>query len=106
MRNVVLGLSLSALLTLALSSCSSVSGDYTDGGSYVVSYAYNNAPVDYSTRLAAAIPAGEKTVIIDPSVHAWGAYDKSGTLVKSGIATAGSNWCPDLGRPCRTSVGS
>ena len=106
MRYVGLGLSISALctITLALSSCSSssMSSDVsTDGGSY----GYYNAPSDYSTRLASTIPAGEKQVVIDPRSHAWGAYDTSGNLIKSGLATAGSNWCPDLGRPCRTSSG-
>ena len=99
------GLSIVSLffITLILSSCSSISGG-PDGGSY----GYNNSSysTDYSSRLASNISTGEKTVIIDPRSHAWGAYDKSGSLVKSGIATAGSGWCPDLGRPCRTSTGS
>ena len=106
MRNVGTGLSVLALcsVTLALSSCSSMSSDmyYSDGGSY----SYNNsAPSDYSSRLPQTIAGGEKVVIVDPRVHAWGAYE-NGTLVKSGQATAGSDWCPDIGRPCRTSSGS
>lgn len=104
MRHVRLGLSISALctITLALSSCSSMS---PDGGSYGSAYA-SNSPSDYSSRLPATIPAGQKVVVIDPRVHAWGAYDSDGNLIKSGLATAGSSWCPDLGRPCRTSSGS
>ena len=105
MRHVRIGLSISALctITLALSSCSSMSPDGSpDGGSYG-SYASSS---DYSSRLPATISAGQKVVVIDPRVHAWGAYDSSGNLIKSGLATAGSNWCPDLGRPCRTSSGS
>jgi lipoprotein-anchoring transpeptidase ErfK/SrfK len=104
MRNIRFGLSILALSTaaLALSSCSNMS---SDGGSYGGSYAYNNAPADYSSRLAPTVPAGEKLVVIDPRAHVWGAYDTDGSLIKSGLATAGSDWCPDLGRPCHTSSG-
>lgn len=104
MRNVGSSLSILALcsVTLALSSCSSMSSDMSsDGGSY----AYNTAPADYSSRLSPTIPAGEKVVVVDPRTHAWGAYDSSGNLVKAGQATAGSDWCPDIGRPCHTSSG-
>ena len=101
MPNVRSSLSILALCTVALavSSCSSMS-DTSDGGSY----AYN-APSDYSSRLSPSIASGEKVVVVDPHAHAWGAYDRSGNLVKSGLATAGSEWCPDIGRPCRTSIG-
>lgn len=51
-------------------------------------------------------PPGEKTIIIDPHVHAWGAYSANGELLRSGISTAGARWCNDIERPCRTSVGS
>jgi lipoprotein-anchoring transpeptidase ErfK/SrfK len=76
-----------------------------DGGSYGSAYASNTSS-DYSSRLPSTITPGQKVVVIDPRVHAWGAYDSSGNLIKSGLATAGSNWCPDLGRPCRTSSGT
>lgn len=51
-------------------------------------------------------PPGEKVIIVDPRAHVFGAYTADGRLVRSGTATAGSNWCRDLGRPCRTKVGS
>lgn len=50
-------------------------------------------------------PPGEKMVLVDPQEHAWGAYDANGRLVRSGLASAGSNWCEDLGRPCHTIIG-
>lgn len=104
MRRSDFGLSILAfcLLSLGLSSCASLD---TDGGSYGGSYAYNAAPADYSSRLSPTIASNEKTVVIDPQTHAWGAYE-NGSLVKAGQATAGSDWCPDLGRPCNTSSGS
>jgi len=49
---------------------------------------------------------GEKLVIVDPNIHEFGAYTADGELVHTGMATAGSNWCRDLGRPCRTRSGS
>jgi hypothetical protein len=62
---------------------------------------------DYASRLPAEItPPGRKVIVVDPRVHAWGAYDADGRLVKGGLATAGANWCPDIGRPCRTKTGS
>lgn len=103
MRNIGSCLTVLALstLTLALSSCSSTYDMMSpDGGSY----GYNNAP-DYSSRLPSSIATKEKVVVVDPQVHAWGAYDSSGNLVRSGQATAGSEWCPDIGRPCRTATG-
>ncbi len=61
----------------------------------------------YSSRLPQQIStSGEKMIIIDPRVHAWGAYSSSGALIRSGLATAGAGWCGDLGRPCRTKTGS
>ncbi len=50
-------------------------------------------------------PVGEKVIIVNPNSHAWGAYLADGKLVKSGLATAGSEWCEDLGRPCKTGAG-
>lgn len=90
-------------LPFLLSSCATYRSDDYDGR-----YAENNAPRfsdDYGTRLPQQIASSEKTVVVDPRVHAWGAYD-NGQLVKAGIASAGSGWCRDLGRPCRTRVGS
>lgn len=88
--------------TLALSSCSTTTDTSSASGSNT--YAYNPPPPDYSSRLASNIDAKGKVVVVDPRVHAWGAYE-NGNLVKAGIATAGSSWCPDIGRPCRTSAG-
>jgi lipoprotein-anchoring transpeptidase ErfK/SrfK len=59
----------------------------------------------------ASLPAtirshGEPVIIVNPVIHAWGAYSSSGKLLRSGLATAGSSWCGDLGRPCRTKTGT
>jgi lipoprotein-anchoring transpeptidase ErfK/SrfK len=64
-----------------------------------------------SNRHSRALPSqisapGEKVIIVDPRIHKFGAYTASGRLVLSGTATAGSSWCPDIKRPCRTRSGS
>jgi lipoprotein-anchoring transpeptidase ErfK/SrfK len=83
-------------------------------------YSYNNGTEDelyhkprhvsgyksYSSRLPSQIAAGEKTIVVDPRVHAWGAYSANGKLIRSGIATSGKSWCSDIGRPCRTKSGT
>jgi len=51
-------------------------------------------------------PPGEKLIVVNPNVHAWAAYTPDGARVHSGMAAAGSNWCPDLHRACRTRSGS
>lgn len=51
-------------------------------------------------------PPGEKVIVVDPGMGAWGAYDANGTLVRWGPASSGSDWCRDLDRPCHTHSGS
>lgn len=48
---------------------------------------------------------GERVIIIDPNIHRWGAYS-NGKLIRSGLATAGGKYCPDIHRGCRTRAGS
>lgn len=63
-------------------------------------YRYSN----YTPSMPSQIASTEKTIIVDPNLHGWGAY-LDGKLVRSGLATAGAKWCPDIGRPCRTRAG-
>jgi hypothetical protein len=60
----------------------------------------------YAVMPAQIDPPGEKIIIVNPKVHAFGAYSADGELIRSGMVTAGSGWCRDLGRSCRTKVGS
>jgi hypothetical protein len=60
----------------------------------------------YSQRLPSSISMqGERVIIVDPKIHKWGAYSSTGMLLREGLASAGSKWCSDLGRPCRTKAG-
>lgn len=46
-----------------------------------------------------------KTFVFDPQEHKWFAYEGN-ELVKSGVASGGSNYCADLHRACHTPVGN
>lgn len=76
------------------------------------SYAIGNKPQKYADnrkytkkRSYSSYGYGEKVIVIDPRAHTWAAYSASGQLLRSGIATAGAKWCPDIQRACRTKSG-
>lgn len=94
-------LSLSALALCSCATHTSMSRDDT-----TMADAREQLPADYSERLPQRIQTGERTVLVDPKVHAWGAYDSDGYLIRAGLATAGGSWCPDIGRPCYTKAGT
>lgn len=53
------------------------------------------------------IPAtGRKTVIVDPSNLAWGAFDKNGQLLRWGPVSMGKAYCADTGKACHTPAGA
>jgi hypothetical protein len=60
----------------------------------------------YSPFTYAIHPSGHKTVVFDPKVLAWGAYNEGGRLVNWGPASGGQSYCPDIGHGCKTSVGT
>ncbi len=96
-----------SFISIALCSCASVdTSDDQMSSRYGSSYLQNSPALpDYSMRIPQHIAANGKTVLVDPRVHTWGAYE-NGELVKAGVASAGSDWCPDLGRACHTRVGT
>lgn len=61
---------------------------------------------NYAKRLPPSIKTHEKVIVVDPNVHAWGAYTENGDLIKAGLATAGNSWCHDIKRSCRTKAGT
>lgn len=92
------------IATLSLTSCASYHSRDT---AYTASQTGKNYPANYAQRLPASLNTkGERVVLIDPNVHAWGAYDRQGSLVRAGLATAGGYYCPDINRGCKTSAGS
>jgi L,D-transpeptidase ErfK/SrfK len=50
-------------------------------------------------------PFGRTVIIVDLDDHAFAAYDVFGSLVRWGPISSGKDWCPDVGRGCRTPVG-
>lgn len=47
----------------------------------------------------------QNTFVFYPKKHRWVAL-KNGKVVRSGRASGGKGYCPDIGRSCRTPVGS
>ncbi|OGT55385.1 MAG: hypothetical protein A3F14_01750 [Gammaproteobacteria bacterium RIFCSPHIGHO2_12_FULL_43_28] len=94
------------LLTVFLISSSFLmtSCSYRNGGQDYAANGYSSQPRNYAERLPQTIASKSKLIVVDPTVHAWGAYS-DGQLVKAGPATAGGNWCPDINRSCRTPSG-
>lgn len=91
---------------LILSSCSTTGSMQSSSGMGHTTYASTETTHrNYADRLPSHIKSNEKTILINPRVHAWGAY-QNGELVRAGIATAGGSYCPDIKRSCKTRAGS
>ena len=99
-----------AIVTLmTVVSCASMH-DADDDDRPTHTYKKTNFNDNYEKRLPQAIDTnGKKVVLVDPQVHAWGAYGQDGKLIRAGIATAGGIQCPpdDPDEPtCRTTAGT
>lgn len=93
------------MMAFLISSCST----YTSPNFRQGYYAAKSSPVtppNYASRLPSHSPSGGKMILVDPNVHAWGAYDTNGSLIKAGLASAGADYCPDLGHRCHTKSGT
>jgi len=90
-------LSVSAIM---LSSCAT--NGSMSGGRGQAQQSYSS----YESRVPQHLATGEKTILVDPNVHAWGAYAADGHLVRAGLAVAGADYCPDLHRRCHTASGT
>lgn len=62
--------------------------------------------MDYSPFNAQIPASGSKVVLVSPKELAWAAYGEDGHLVKWGPASLGKDFCPDIGRGCRTAIGT
>lgn len=93
-----------SLVSALLSACVTNGSYSTDEDGYQRQENRYTPPPNYEERVPQHIAQSGKTVLVDPNVHAWGAYE-DGSLIRAGLATAGSDWCPDLGRPCHTHIG-
>jgi len=52
------------------------------------------------------INTNQKTIVINMSKQAFGAYDRDGYLLHWGPMSGGKGYCPDLGKPCNTPRGT
>lgn len=48
----------------------------------------------------------DEVLVVNQQKLAWGAYDEDGDLVAWGPISSGKNFCPDVGRGCKTAVGT
>jgi len=62
--------------------------------------------MDYCPYPKKIDPPGEKLMIWDGTLLAWAAYNPDGTLVRWGPAVGGRGYCGDVGRGCRTRMGT
>lgn len=49
---------------------------------------------------------GKPVFVYDPRKLSWAVYDGAGILVRTGPGSSGREYCPDLGRGCRTPSGT
>lgn len=49
---------------------------------------------------------GKKLVLVNLGRQAFAAYNPDGRLVHWGPISGGRDWCEDVGRPCRTAIGT
>ena len=98
-----------SLIFFALTACSSFS-DFTFYPEASHKPIYDFPPADdarYAKRLPQYIDTGgEKTILVDPNRHVWGAYGADGNLIRAGLASGGADWCHDIHRPCHTRPGT
>lgn len=66
-----------------------------------VSFAEDGSPFNAQIQ-----PPGTRIIVVDPVEHAWAAYEADGSLVRWGQASLGKNYCPDIGRGCKTVTGT
>ncbi len=91
---IIVLIALSTIITSCATSSSRESG-----------FGSSSLNMSYSARLPQSIDSTAKTIVVDPRVHAWGAYE-NGQLVKAGLASAGADYCRDIHRPCHTRAGT
>lgn len=80
---------------------------YDEAPSYNVSYKkkykkYSN----YKISAPSTGPSSSRgTIVFDPNHLTYAAYNSEGKLVRSGHASGGKRYCPDLKRGCKTPIG-
>lgn len=60
---------------------------------------------DKSIVVLATKGGGAGTFVFNPRTHTWVAISSNGKVIRSGRASGGRGYCPDIGRSCRTPQG-
>ena len=55
---------------------------------------------------AMVIDSYANTFVFNPRSHSWSAINDSGKVIRTGRASGGANYCPDIHRGCHTPVGT
>jgi lipoprotein-anchoring transpeptidase ErfK/SrfK len=55
--------------------------------------------------LALSLDAFANTFVFNPRTHSWKSINDNGKVVRTGRASGGANYCPDIKRGCRTPSG-
>lgn len=93
-------------VVVSLSGCSMVnSGSQAEGQAPQMMH-HSDDTKGTSTFPKQRQATGNKTLIFDPKATAWAAYDASGNRLKTGRASGGKAFCPDIGRGCKTTTGT
>lgn len=72
----------------------------SDAAAYMQRFSYQR---QYPSK--PILVAYRNAFVFNPRKLRWYAYDSKGRLIKSGHASGGRGYCPDLKRSCRTPVG-
>lgn len=96
-----------AALPLVLAGCQNNSVPIVDDAGNV----HYTASMDSDSRGSFSFPSsqpatGHKVFVFDPNIPAWAAYDGNGQLIKTGSASGGRDFCPDVNHECRTVTGT
>lgn len=60
----------------------------------------------FTFTLPISMSASANTFIYNPQTLQWKALNDKGVVIRSGHGSAGRNYCPDIGRSCRTPSGT
>lgn len=98
-------------ICLILSSCAnqSASLEPSTAGVQLAVFENTNDDIDEGAYyyFEHVIPAtGKRVFIFDPNYNAWAVYNENGERINVGKASGGASYCPDIGRSCKTVVGT
>ena len=103
-------LPVTVLAAVLLTGCATQRSDFyvANDGSTAQS---SGSDVDGDTKGANQFPMtwkthGKRVFVFNPQINAWAAYDSNGQRVNTGRASGGKDFCPDIGRGCRTPTGT